>query len=316
MKLGFNVLCYHYLRKNNDPFPRLFGTKIKDFNDHITLMKKKFNIVTLQEINQFYYKNIPIEKGLLFSFDDGLSDQFEAAKILEENKISGVFFIPTCILTEDIPANPIIIHYAIALHGLKNFKKKVLPIIEEKFPEQITFFKEIFTNDRIEESITKIKNIFHYFLDPSISRNILIEIYERLVKTEGLKIEDLHLTKNQIKKIVQMGHSIGTHSHSHISIGRHGINNDYILTELINPKKILEQNFNTEIISMSYPFGEKKDCLTSKYLFEKTKSYKLAFTIENKFNSEESSPLEIGRYMVHSTDNVEKLYKNLNFYKI
>ena len=125
MNSEFFALCYHYIRKNNDdPFPRLLGTKISDFNNHVEMIKKQFAILSLEEIHSMYYNQnevIKNETGLIITFDDGLSDQFEAAKILSENNISGTFFIPTCIIKERLPANPIILHYAIAIHGVEKF---------------------------------------------------------------------------------------------------------------------------------------------------------------------------------------------------
>ena len=63
---------------------------------------------------------------------------------------------------------------------------------------------------------------------------------------------------------------------------------------------------------MSYPFGESRDCFNAQELFKKTKTYELAFTIEHKFNTENTSPLEIGRYMVDSRDSVDVLNKKIN----
>lgn len=312
MKPGFHSLCYHYLRKDsNDPIPRLLGTKLGDFNKHVSFLKKRYDVTSLTEIFSFYYNSFIIKNGLIFTFDDGLSDQYEAAKILKENEISGIFFIPTCIIKDEMPANPIIIHYAIALHGLRYFIRMLKILIEETYPNYEQNFKRIFSMNDVNDSIVQIKKIFHYELDPLSSREILIEIFKRMIQTEGLRINDLHLTRNQIKNILKMGHFVGTHSFSHISFGRKGIDSKYIKKELISPKDDLEKICNTKVISMSYPFGEPEDCLDAKELFKKTNSYKLAFTIQNRFNSIETSPLEIGRYMVNSSDNADNLYKKL-----
>ena len=82
-----------------------------------------------------------------------------------------------------------------------------------------------------------------------------------------------------------MGHFIGTHSNSHISLGRRGITNADIEKELIYPKNDLECAFNTNVTSMSYPFGESRDCFNAQELFKKTNTYQLAFTVEHKFNT-------------------------------
>ena len=78
---------------------------------------------------------------------------------------------------------------------------------------------------------------------------------------------------------------------------------------VIYPKNDLECAFNTNVTSMSYPFGESRDCFNAQELFKKTNTYQLAFTVEHKFNTRNTSPLEIGRYMVNSKDSANKLNK-------
>ena len=319
MNSNFCALCYHYIRKDsNDPFPRLLGTKISDFNNHVQMIKKEFAILSLEKIQSIFYNQNKVLKdkvlkdkvGITITFDDGLSDQFEAAKILSENNISGIFFIPTCIIKENLPANPIILHYAIAIHGVQKFIDELKIIfnkmkIENKIPE---FNKK---NDNVWKIIDEIKILLYYKIKSDETRKILVEIYKKLIIKENITVDDMHLTKIQIKKILEMGHSIGTHSHTHISVANSELSKSEVEKELIEPKLILESEFNTNVISMSYPFGESKDCLNAKKLIQKTNSYELAFTIKHKLNTKNTSPLEIGRYMVHSSDNSNKLNKIL-----
>lgn len=316
MNKGFFALCYHYiLQNNNDPFPRILGTKLDDFNEHVKMIKNEFEILSLDRIHSLYTKKFELSKdkiGLLVTFDDGLADQFEAAKILTENDISAIFFIPTCIITEKLPANPIILHYAIAILGIKKFIEELKQIFEEliiknqnSIPE---FSKE---NDKIWKIIEDIKILLYYKIKPEETRRILLEIYKKLLIKNNITIKDMHLTKKQIKKLLEMGHNIGTHSHTHISVANSELTKLQLKRELIQPKLILESEFNTNVISMSYPFGESKDCLSAQSLIEKTNSYQLAFTIKHKLNTKNNSPLEIGRYMVHSSDNSSKLNKIL-----
>jgi peptidoglycan/xylan/chitin deacetylase (PgdA/CDA1 family) len=250
--------------------------------------------------------------GLIMTFDDGLSDHFEVAKILSENNISGVFFIPTCIIKDRLPANPIILHYAIAIHGLKKFideLKIVFNEIDLEIQNNIPEFNK--KEDNVWKIINDIKILLYYTIKPDETRKILIKIYKRLIIKENITINDIHLTKIQINKLLEMGHSIGAHSHSHISVASSKLSKLELNRELIEPKKILESEFNTNVISMSYPFGELKDCLSAQSLIQKTNTYELAFTIDHKLNTKNISPLEIGRYMVHSSDNSNKLNKIL-----
>ena len=316
MTSAFYGLCYHYIRQeNDDPFPRIFGTKINDFIDHVKMSQKKFKIMSLEDLQLFYEGKTEVSnknKGLIFTFDDGLADQFETAKILHENNISGVFFIPTCTLFDQIPANPIILHYAIAIHGLRQFLERLEKYFEKYNIDKNSLF--IKNADKIEnkiEVIDKIKNILYYKINHVLTRKILIKIYQDFILTENISNNNIHLSVDQVKKLLKMGHKIGTHSHSHISVASSKLSNDEFNMEIIKPKELMEKKFKTKVISMSYPFGEQKDCLESEKLLKKTKSYELAFTIKHKLNMINTSPLEIGRYMIHSKDNALKLEKKL-----
>ena len=72
-------------------------------------------------------------------------------------------------------------------------------------------------------------------------------------------------------------------------------------------KKYLEDKFKTQVYSFSYPFGGKEDCLTSSELIKKTNAYKLAFTVEEIYNTKNTSPYELGRYQPTSNDTSSKL---------
>ncbi len=316
MTSAFYGLCYHYIRQdNNDPFPRIFGTKINDFVEHVKMVQKKFDVMSLDDIQRFYEEKtdpLDVKKGVVFTFDDGLSDQFEAAKILNENNISGIFFIPTCSLFDNIPANPVILHYAIAIHGLKEFMDQLETIFEKYNIDKDSLF---IRNENVIENkfeiIDKIKDILYYKINHTMTRQILSDIYQEFIVSENISNNDIHLSINQLKKLLEMGHKIGTHSHSHISVASSKMSDEEFNKEIIKPKELLEKKFQMDIISMSYPFGEKRDCLESEKLLKKTNSYEFAFTIENKLNVINTPKLEIGRYMVHSKDNALKLEKRL-----
>ena len=316
--MKFFSLCYHYIRKPDDEahFPRILGTKISDFEDHIKKFKTKFDFLNLDDIYNMYYskKEIrPRKPGLLLTFDDGLSDHFEAAKILYENNIQATFFIPTCILRDQLPANPNIIHYCIAQFGVSEFLKIFYNGIDKYGPSfkkyPIEFDKSI---DDPWEIIKKIKFLFKYSLTIHDSRNILLFIYKNLLEKKYPNIlKNMHLNPSQVDNMVKMNHSLGMHTHNHISIGSSSLTQDDIEKEIIFPKKYFKEQFNTDVYSFSYPYGEPEDILATRELLEHTDEYKIGFTVEEKINNENTSPLEIGRYQVMSNDSSQKIIKCL-----
>jgi len=316
-KNGFLSLCYHYIRPNKelDLFSRLLGINIQEFQNHISMLKKNYEILDLNDLLDFFKnkKSTKFQKiGMLLTFDDGLSDHYEAAKILHQNSICGTFFIPTCIIDEKLPANPIIIHYVIAKFGISTFINEFNSIKNNFNLPKGDFELHFSPGDDIWKIISEIKTIFKYTLDYSLSRQILLQIYEKLFLPEFPNaMEIMHLTKDQISDMIQMGHSVGTHSHTHISLHGQNYPKNIFEKEIIYPKNYLESHFGTSVLSMSYPFGQPQDCFSSNDLKLMTNDYELCFTVNDILNSSNTSPLEIGRYLPLSSDTTSILDKKL-----
>jgi len=322
MSKSFLALCYHYVRHNDDsdPFKRLLGTSENEFYEHLKMLSHHYEFISLDDVYNFLYTDKWTQKGkpgLLLTFDDGLSDHFNAAKILSEFNIKGVFFIPTCILKERQPANPTIIHYCIAKYGIVKFLEvydKIL--IEKNIVEKtykIRYNKEI---DSIWDVIAKIKSIFKYRFSYQHTRSILLLIYQRLLLKEYPNVIDMmHLSEEQIKKMNIMGHNFGTHTHTHISLPAKKLTKEQQELELIEAKQILEKVTKEPIISFSHPYGETKDCLIPSQLVDLLKIYKLIFTVEQKNNVINTSPYSIGRYSPTSRDDIVTLRNKLSIIK-
>ena len=307
-------LCYHYLRlnKQSDPFPRILGTNIDEFQNHLSMLQKNYHMISLKDAlsistgeDGFNKKNI----GILITFDDGLSDHYTAAKILSELNISAIFFIPTCILEEKLPANPTIIHYTIAVFGIEKFLKEFREsLVNNKLDSKLFDLQYSKSKDNLGETISRIKSTFKYKLGYYDSRKILLDIYKNLFSSEYKNmLSTIHLTESQIRKMLEMGHYVGTHTYSHISVAATELNSDDFIKEIISPKNYLEQKFNTKVNSFSYPFGGKNDCLSSSELIKKTSEYNLAFTVEEILNTRNTSPYQLGRYQINSSDTSFKL---------
>ena len=307
-------LCYHYLRlnKQSDPFPRILGTNIDEFQNHLSMLQKNYHVISLKDAlsistgeDGFNKKNT----GILITFDDGLSDHYTAAKILSELNISAIFFIPTCILEEKLPANPTIIHYTIAIFGIEKFLKEFREIlVNNKLDKKLFDVQYSKDKDNVLDIISKIKSTFKYKLGYYNSRKILLDIYKNLFSSEYKNmLSTIHLTESQIREMLEMGHYVGTHTYSHISVAATELNSDDFIKEIISPKNYLEQKFNTKVNSFSYPFGGKNDCLSSSDLIKKTSEYNLAFTVEEILNTKNTSPYQLGRYQINSSDTSFKL---------
>src|SRR3989344_1352664 len=310
----FLALSYHYIRpaKEIDPFPRILGNKIDDFTDHIKTLGRHYHFVSPKEVEEFYNTGKPFATkgkiGLLLTFDDGLADHYHVAKLLNNFGIKALFFIPSCIIEEKLPANPIIINYCLAKYGIASFINS-LACSADKLDIRVALPKYKKGGD-VWETIASLKRTMHYGLNASDSRKLLLSVYRNTFYNDHKNaLEIMHLTVPRIKEMLYMGHAIGSHSHSHFSAAN--ISGPELKHELEISKLILEKNFGVNINAFSYTFGLPTDCLSARKLISLTSAYNLAFTIDEKINTNKTSPLELGRYMPTSKDTSSSIRQKL-----
>ncbi|MFA6416209.1 MAG: polysaccharide deacetylase family protein [Candidatus Paceibacterota bacterium] len=262
---GYLSLCYHYIRpsKNQDPYPKLLGITESEFRDHLKMLKERYHFLSLEEVDNYSSSSFDPETsrlGMHITFDDGLADHLIAARILAEENIRGTFFIPTCIFEDKTPANPIIIHYALAIYRIEGFIKAYREAL-------IRLGLDIKKNnilwsgkkDDAWKTIKLIKEKFKYDFPYKTGRGILLDIYKNLLKKNDPEIlKKMHLTSDAVREIITLGHSIGAHSRSHISVAATKLSASEFEKEINEPQEFLAKTFKIPVISMSYPFGEKK----------------------------------------------------------
>ena len=311
---GYVGLCYHYIRppKDQDPFPRLLGTRREAFLQQLAMLKRHYEVLSPGDAQRFSYADFqlgPDRAGVLLTFDDALSDHYEAARLLAEQGIKALFFLPTCVLQDRLPANPTVIHYGIAAFGLEAFLGFYRAALEEhRLPldqHDVRFER----GSDPWQAIAGLKTMVRYRLKPGQARAVLLHIYQQaLVREYPDALARMHLSPEQVREILRMGHAIGVHSHSHVSVAGSALDEEQFTAEVVAPRRYLEETFGVPVNALSYPFGGKADCLTWESLIRRTRDYELAFTVEQILNTKETSPFELGRYMPVSTDTEAALH--------
>ena len=309
MQAGYVALCYHYVRSSTEDleFPGLLGTTLDAFDEQLRKLADVFEVVSPGRATTYSVEGKlsgPDRVGLLITFDDGLQDHYRVAERLAERGIKAWFFIPTCILTENLPANPIIVHYCLSKYRIDGFLGFYREALEAAGLDDsglgVSFTRGV---DDPWATIGRIKELFRYRLDRPTARSVLLHIYEHsILRDHPDALGRMHLTREQIEGMIGMGHAIGSHSCTHISVGATALGPEEVEEEILGPRRFLEQTFDQPIRAMSYPFGGPRDCLSGESLRRMTDAYDLAFTVEERMNTRSRSPLELGRVMPYSTD--------------
>ncbi len=311
----FAVLCYHYVRpvKDNDPFPKILGTTSADFRQQVRVLSSRYHVISPEWIHDLYYRNHWInrdEMGLAITFDDGLSDHYHAAEILAELGIKAFFFIPTCVVTDQLPPNPTIIHYCLSVVSIREFLRVYHEALDA-YQQPLDDFAIAYEQGKSDPWTTMavIKERFKYQIPHTAARLILLYLYEEiLVKRLGVEIvEKMHLNRAQIKDMIAMGHTLGAHSHTHVSLGATDLSESDIELELTRSPAVFREYFVEQVNTYAYPYGNQKDCWPPEKLALICPDYQLAFTAVSGLNGAGQSPLALNRYLVSSRDSTESI---------
>jgi len=219
------------------------------------------NILTPNEWIKKLKNNSFIKSDLCLTFDDGLKSQINyALPLLEKYKLKAFWFVFSSVLNNKIDENEL---YNNLIY--KNYKSTI--IFQKKFFEYCKIKKNLFQSKKFKDYYRESKKLYRILSLDDIKyrfiRNIFFSRKElikkmnsflKIKKKDYLKAQKLWVNKSDIKKLNNLGHMVGMHSHSH----------DLNFKGLSRNKQIREYKLNYEElykitkikpISMSHPLN-------------------------------------------------------------
>lgn len=320
-KTNLLCLCYHYLQRTDD-FYRVWGSSYQDFKDHVAFLQKTFPPISLEQLTAFIQSEDTLPGRCSYiSFDDGLKEHASFfAPYLAEKGISATFFPPTCIL-ENTMSSVQIVHIMTAKYGIKSFFRYVEEYFSITKLSWNDYFGHItFYNTSILEVYSQIKHVLYYVLPVEKTELLLQSLYVHVLKKDYSEIMNvIHCNEKDIQDISAMGHSIGVHTHSHISFTNTIITDDMWYKEIVKPKSILEDVIQKPITSFAFPFGGTKQAfdfsLWEKKLLES--GFTVAFNTYKQYKGDKTfDPMWIERYAIQSQDIGDSWMSNAFVYQL
>ena len=256
-----------------------------DKNKFFKFIKKYKDLITrpekfLKETNN---------KKICLTFDDGLKCQYDIAlPILEEFKIKSFFFVFTYPHEKtDLTIETIrYFRYKYFLNQ-KLFYKTLFRNIEDvksvKLNKLNLFNEKIISHYKKHSPYYNLLDIKFKILRDNFLTNLEYnQIIASMIKQKKIDLKKLnkklYMSKKEIKKISDLNHMVGLHSHYH----NHKIHEHSYMQEFKDYKKnklILEKIIKKKIITCSYPFGN--FTINSEKILKKLK-IKYAFCKNNK----------------------------------
>lgn len=259
------ILTYHRIVENKNQINseiNSISVTTETFEGQIKLLKKKFNIVSIDEILKIDNK---FKNNLAITFDDGYKDNLtNAVPILEKYDVPATIYVTTRFLE----------------NKWDMWWYEIEKIIWQKDKLDFNFLNKEYCFDLKEENNKKkcYKKLSLLFKNLSyLEQNKLLE---QITKTkERVQFKNKILDKSDLIELSQKKNiTIGSHTHTHANLAI--LNDDECKKELLLSKQILENILNKEIAHFAFPYGSKKDAGFRESKLVKDAGYQSAVTTQ------------------------------------
>ena len=259
----FHGIMFHHFHDKKIHYKGQGSINKSQFYKIIKYVGKK-NIINADDFYQRYKEKKLKKNELCITFDDGLKCQMDiAVPVLEDLGIKGFFFINSSNYT----GNPNLIElyrifrltkykhvdefYDNFFLNLRNKEGKINIFLKKK-SNVISHWKKKFPFYSFND--IKFRIVREYFLLKKEYKSNMFKMFKDKEFDYKRILKKIYLTETDIKKLSNLNHFIGLHSHSHPTLMRKmKIRNQKI--EYKKNKTILEKIINKKIVSMAHPCG-------------------------------------------------------------
>ena len=290
---GIYVFNYHRIGDSRlTDFDRdIFSCSQDVFDQQLKVIKKHFTVANTADVARLLKTKTLDKRYALISFDDGYLDNYTLAyPTLRENQMSGIFFVPTALISgTDIPWWD---EMAFILRS--NVGKSVsLPGESTKTPlNQHSIDKDI------RQLIYQAKRLVDFN-----AQDVLDHVRSQFPGTtpdNSKAHERLFMHWGQIQEMSDNGMEVGSHTINHHMLAK--LTESEQRHEIEHSKEVIEKEIGVPIHALAYPIG-RKHCFTDlTKRIAKESGYDLAFNNEPEYNKPPFDPFDINRISVNEDD--------------
>lgn len=240
-----SILRYHAVveAEKNDYASPAICISPRQFERHVRYFASRYRIITLDEAIAALRGERPVPpNAVVFTFDDGYADNFEAAKILDKYGASGIIYLTAACVDRQEP------FWLAEVTYLPLRTKK--PRLELQLGGSRLVFELSGTRQRrhaIRELVKMIKNNNRAFRE-DIRRQLRAQLADDALLS---KADSILLTWEQVRQMQENGMLFGAHTMTHLNLPN--ADPPDAEQEISQCKRFLEAKLGCEVAHFSYP---------------------------------------------------------------
>ena len=237
------ILRYHSISNGSDLVSKGITVNSEHFEEQVQYFSRNFTIIKMSELVEHIKKREKFpQNALVFTFDDGYRDNYEAAKILHKYGASGMFYITAgCIESEE--------RFWVAeiryLFTRTQYSQVHVSVGQRSV--DATWHDSA----SLDEAMRKLTHVIKT-VDVPTREAIRRQLWNQFDDVPPFPI-DLMLTWQQLRDMVTMGMEIGGHTMTHANLPSAKTHEAW--HEISACKSLLENQLDIEVKHFAYPNG-------------------------------------------------------------
>lgn len=284
-----NIIAYHRVVADIAKAEReaIYGLVVSTatFRKHCELLKKSFDVVSLETARYFLDGNRKVTRPLAaITFDDGYLDFYEEAfPVLNEFGLPATVFLPTNCIGQNKPLAHDRIYWLV-----KQAIEKSVPIAAALNRAGVD--RKITKEFESPRNLLKLTDSIVYLPD-ELREKVILEMEKEL----GDKFVDYPreyqlLSWEMIREMSCKGINFGAHTANHVVLPLE--NESAMETEIADSKKALETQLGSKVVSFAYPNGEYTAAVKQSVA---QAGFQVAVTTEKRINHPGADLFALGR---------------------
>ena len=266
-----HIIKYHYVRDlKNSRYPEIKGLDTALLCEQLDFFERHFQFITCEQLLEAISGNIDDlpENSVLLTFDDGYQDHFSNVfPILLQRRIQGFFSMPGKILKEHKLLDVNRIHFILATTKIEQLMKMIFERLDyyrnqgEIIASNNELYQKLAHPSRFDPGeIIFVKRLLQAELEENVRNRIASDLFERCVGVpEDVFVQELYLSRDQIKAMRQCGMIFGLHGYEHSWMNRLSL--DELSVDLQKAKEAMQFAVDPNHWICCYPYGGVNDAV-------------------------------------------------------
>ena len=249
-------IMYHYVRPNDTVFKNLKKLNFENFKKQLDYFEDSYGIFNNSDLFDLF-KFRKIKKGIILTFDDGLSCHYNwVYNELVKREKTGVFYIPVGPYLNGKILDVHRIHILLSvckIELLYNFLMSIDlkdKIDIDKYEE---FEKFTYTLQKNDDKTLSIKRILNYYLKYQYRESIIDFLFQKFIDFK-IGVSKYYMSIKQLKEMSNNGMIIGSHTVNHKVLSK--LNYEEQDYEISNSIDFIENEIGYDSIkTFCFPYG-------------------------------------------------------------